>query len=386
MARKRACDFATLATGFAFTAVFFIAVVMKDGRPGNELANVWRFALLPSLLFTVFLAFGLEAVLQAGRRLISLAGPLASHPRAAIAPLMAFLLLVCMVPFISSAGSASLRGNRLAENYSADLFACTSRGAVLLVEGEIENELAIYSQQVKGARKDVAVVSRALSQYPWYRKQLKKRYPGLIVPDMPAGLSLRVEKGGPTRTRALQSYLNILVEKNIGSHEINSGYLEPFDRQYELLPLGIILWLLPKGTLLNSAEYARTSARIWRSFNLKGLKRGNSRSQTSPRTNIRDDQIRENYAAFSGFTAITLSEAEDFEAALDYYRLTLEIQPEAGDYQLRYAELLERTGRSREAAALLYRYAARAGEAGAPQLKRAEELQESLLGSGGEGK
>ncbi len=59
-------------------------------------------------------------------------------------------------------------------------------GSVLLTDLDEQTFPLWYAQVVDGARPDVAVVDVRLLEWPWYRRQLPARYPGLAVPAEPA--------------------------------------------------------------------------------------------------------------------------------------------------------------------------------------------------------
>jgi len=63
-------------------------------------------------------------------------------------------------------------------------------GSILLADRDELTFPLWYAQQVEGVSPDVAIVDVRLLAWPWYRRQLPERYPGLVVPE-PAGEPLR---------------------------------------------------------------------------------------------------------------------------------------------------------------------------------------------------
>lgn len=56
-------------------------------------------------------------------------------------------------------------------------------GSILLVDRDELTFPLWYAQQVEGVNPDVAIVDMRLLEWPWYRRQLPARYPGLVVPE-----------------------------------------------------------------------------------------------------------------------------------------------------------------------------------------------------------
>jgi hypothetical protein len=82
----------------------------------------------------------------------------------------------------------------------AAVLAALPPGSLLLTDQDEQTFPLWYAQVVDGTRPDVAVVDVRLLEWPWYRRQLPTRYPGLSVPAAVPG----------------QGWLQALLEANPG--------------------------------------------------------------------------------------------------------------------------------------------------------------------------
>ncbi|MEK7851648.1 MAG: DUF2723 domain-containing protein, partial [Deltaproteobacteria bacterium] len=112
--------------------------------------------------------------------------------------------------------------NTFAYDYAGDIFSGIEPKGVLFVDTDLSLFPLWYMQYVEGKRQDVAVLNVDMLMLPWFKRQLKEKYPAvdIKVPDV-----MRHSKGGkfkPLSMEALVSYkvsqvgemLNDLLDKH----------------------------------------------------------------------------------------------------------------------------------------------------------------------------
>jgi hypothetical protein len=98
------------------------------------------------------------------------------------APVAVGLVLVAVWLGIRGYDAQNLRGDRSAEDWLAAVVAQAPEGA-LLISGEDGHTFALdYMQWAMEKRTDLLAVDGELWAYPWYRRQLQSRHPGVALP------------------------------------------------------------------------------------------------------------------------------------------------------------------------------------------------------------
>ncbi len=103
-------------------------------------------------------------------------------------------------------------GNTFAHDYAKDVLGSIESNGVLFVEADLSLFPVWYMQYVEGVRRDVAVLDVDMLMLPWFKGQLKEKYPAVEVkvPDI-----VRHAKGGrykPLSMEAMVSYKVSQVE------------------------------------------------------------------------------------------------------------------------------------------------------------------------------
>lgn len=114
------------------------------------------------------------------------------------------------------------RENTFAYDYAGDIFNSIEPNGVLFADTDLSIFPLWYMQYVEGKRRDVAVLNVDMLMLPWFKRQLKEKYPAveIRVPDV-----MRHSKGGrfkPLSMEAIVSYkvsqveemLNGLIDKH----------------------------------------------------------------------------------------------------------------------------------------------------------------------------
>ncbi len=105
-------------------------------------------------------------------------------------PLSVRIALVALLSASALAGPltvnpelVSRRGDFVPEDFGRNLYRPLRPEAVLVVTSDQENALTYYLEVVEGLRPDVARVDAGSVATPWYAGYLRRRYPGLEVPE-----------------------------------------------------------------------------------------------------------------------------------------------------------------------------------------------------------
>lgn len=172
--QRRLLTFVGVACAVAGPA--FVAYANLDLAQPYGLFVLERFFLLPHVILAPLAAAALARLASVGR-----AG---AHQRLATAALA--ILVVGHLAFTVSrhATVVNQRDNRVARHFAEDILASLEPGTVLLVSADDAAFPLMYLQAVERTRPDVTLVLLpALNGPAWYRPQLQRRDPSLVLPE-----------------------------------------------------------------------------------------------------------------------------------------------------------------------------------------------------------
>lgn len=165
---------------------------------------------LPAVLALALLA-GLG-----GATLISLSarlGPRAGLARLApVAAASAFLIASLAGQVVMVGPQANASRDRAGFEYARDGIAALEPGALVVSHGDGRTFSLWYGSEVLTPRSDVAILYDNLLEWPWYRQQVRNRYPDLTLP----------QDGMPRAMRRA-----VLIEANLDEHPVYVTELEP---------------------------------------------------------------------------------------------------------------------------------------------------------------
>jgi hypothetical protein len=164
--RRRGLAIALWASFLLAGVVFLARFNLPDSPVARAVAA--RFHLLPTLLFAVFVAWGLAAV--------------AARVSAAAARLV--VLAAVLLAALSGFGAANWRADRTVERYLVAAVQEAAPDAVILGQGDLELFGFGYVREALRVRPDVRYVDVNLLRLPWYHARL--RAGGLELPFDPA--------------------------------------------------------------------------------------------------------------------------------------------------------------------------------------------------------
>jgi hypothetical protein len=295
--------FATIA--FASVGVFFVAIAnINLATEPFGLYVLERFFILSLVILAPLVAMGVLFVAKWGpsRR------PALNIAFLRVAMGAAFVALLFSV-FINYQRIDQSR-NHIARSYSEDVFVSVPPGSILLVNGD-EIVLPLnYLQVVERTREDVHLVIMPLLPADWYLRQLRQRYPDLIVP-------FDHYDGGSNN-------LKTLVDANKGRSINVVGTIPNNDNSladsYWLYPHGLVNVVLPIVTDIDIQRAAIDNERLLNRYRIpefRAVKRASF-----------EGNILFAYAASALRLGLEYERSGSKEEAAKWYQRTLDIDPD----------------------------------------------------------
>jgi tetratricopeptide (TPR) repeat protein len=238
--RKNRRLFNFLLLGLITTGPVFLMMGNMNPAKPSFTAVISRFHLMPGLFFSIIIGFGAKFILDIPSCL-----PEGRSPKKAFsAALAAMLLASVFFPFITNFTPADQRGNHMVREYGEEALLGLPENSILLATGDTFLGSLDYLAAVEKMRPDVMIVEEKV-KFPWYVEQLRERCPQLVIPF--------------DRVDMKTSFIRDLVKANIGKfpvfvHQSSDSSLGEY---FELLPLGLVTRVLPKGKFPSAREYGK---------------------------------------------------------------------------------------------------------------------------------
>jgi hypothetical protein len=135
-----------------------------------------RFFLLPMVIAAPLCALGIVAAAE----LISAYAPKLRRGRSPV--VIGAVAIVLFVGLLTNYRRTNQSQNHVARTYAEDVFATIEPGTILLVTGDGLSLPLLYLNVVERTRPDVTLILPLLLPGDWYVRQLRERYPGLVIP------------------------------------------------------------------------------------------------------------------------------------------------------------------------------------------------------------
>lgn len=233
---------------FAFSGPLFVAYANANVESAVGRYIIERFFLMGHVAAVPLVAFVPAAVLPIVPR------SSAYLARTALLGAAALGLVATAAPIV---GAIDRRDDHVTRVFAEDLLATIEPESIFLARGDAVVFPLEYLQIVEGARRDVTVVSLALVRTEWYVREIRERDPRLVVP-------FAAWDGSPAALKALadaNAQRQIFVQGEVRPDEnVTFG----LDIGYDYEPHGLLLRLVPRGTVLDPAtvvaEYERLFA------------------------------------------------------------------------------------------------------------------------------
>ncbi len=106
-----------------------------------------------------------------------------SHTSAMRMPVgaVALLAILALASAVTNYPAQNRSRDRLAEQFALNVFNSLPAASILITDYWDFYAPTYYLQDVRGVRRDIAIVNMNLLRYPWYTGQLAKKYPWLIA-------------------------------------------------------------------------------------------------------------------------------------------------------------------------------------------------------------
>jgi len=267
-ARKRLGDFLPLITTFFLTAVIFPVMANVKLRGVFDTATIERFYLLPTLIFTFFIAFGISAVIHWLKDLLSRLKAREDLRRGFLWVLILLIALPFLLPAWSTSAKVNLKYDELGTAYIHNLVSSVEEGSVIFVQGDVPIQLMDYYKTAFEDQKDLIILSYSFLLNPWYIDTVHEWYPDLNLPNKE-----EIPEGTDARASTFKAWLiNYLMANNPqipGFHILTK--LPELEKTNHLLPWGVTYKVLPQGSDLDLEEYYQSQLAYWRDFNCAGM-------------------------------------------------------------------------------------------------------------------
>lgn len=179
---------------------------------------------------------------------------------AALAPRIGRGMPVLALGLVALQGGIHLRAADRADarefrEYGAALLAPLPPNAILLARGDLLVNTLAYAQLAEGLRPDVRVVDLERLTYPWMRRVVQARLPGVVLPGerlTPAGVP-----GGFTLAQLVAANAGGARVYLAGNLTANEGDVAA---AYDRWPLGMTTELVPAGHAVDVALWSREGA------------------------------------------------------------------------------------------------------------------------------
>jgi hypothetical protein len=151
------------------TLLLFLACVLY--AINYDIHDIDSYFLLAYITVSLWAAFGLRAIAE------WLVGSVAWNRRVA----GGMVVVAGVAVAVGNFDRVNQRGNYLVEDYTHNMLHGFREGALVLsYQWDFWVSASYYYQQVRGVRKDVAVVDKELLRRSWYFTQLERSYPWLV--------------------------------------------------------------------------------------------------------------------------------------------------------------------------------------------------------------
>lgn len=317
-ARKRRCDFIPLLTAFIFTGIVFLLMANVEVSNVFYSSTIERFYLVPTIIFLYFVGFGVSAVIDWVRGVLSRLDLRSDLRRGLLWVIVLLVALPFLLPAKATSAEVNLKYDVLGESYINNLTASLEEGALIFVEGDVPIQLMEYYQTVVGDRKDIITIIYPFLFEDWYLKTLTKWHPDLKLPsqgDIPEEVLSRL----PVFKAWMIDYI---IHNN---PQIPNFYvltrLSELEGVKQLLPWGISYKILPPDQPFELDEYLNAQLQYWKGFDNRGMVR------STYREGAREREMIDFIAHYPNQVGNLLNDMGHDAEAISFYKLAYSISP-----------------------------------------------------------
>lgn len=222
---------------FVFAGPFFAALTnLNLGSAPQALFVLERFFLLPEVIVAPLVALGIAMIAEF---VASSAPTLPVRPVPLISGAIAVVLAVSLITNYKRIDQSD---NRIARTYAEDVFNTIEPNTILFVTGDGLSLPLLYLNLVERVRPDVTLIFPLLLPADWYVRQLRERYPNLIVPF--------------EYYDAKRNNLRMLTAANLSRPIAVIGTLQDssLDHDYQPYPYGLVNLVEPRSKRITVSE------------------------------------------------------------------------------------------------------------------------------------
>jgi 4-amino-4-deoxy-L-arabinose transferase-like glycosyltransferase len=299
--------------GFA-SGAFFLSYANFPLHDAFNQATTKRFQLLPNLFFLLFIAFGLWFVWQKFTQSM-LKKKEAINVFTNSVVFLSFCLIF-FIPLIFNFSKANNRQSTLAIEYATDFYPTTEPNAIILLSGDVSNFAAHYVKTVILKNDNRIVFTPGQFHLKWFTKQLKSRYPDLIIPPPEEG------KRWTTTSQIIRANLDrrpVYISPELAVYD------PEVEKEFVLWPHNTLFKARKKGGEENLEGYQESTQKLWESLDLTSF------SQIRKKNPVMDAVIINYYARHFHNLGYMYDSVELYDDAIREYKRALEIDPYLGD-------------------------------------------------------
>ncbi|MFC1727428.1 protein O-mannosyl-transferase family [Patescibacteria group bacterium] len=276
---------------------------------GFSQATIIRFNLLSELFWTLLLSVGLFVIWEGVKKFTANQKDKSNS----FARLMVSVGLgaIFLFPLLTHFKSVDQRENVFAYDLAEIMLDQTEDNAIILISGDIPNFAIDYLRFVEGKGGNRIIFSPGQMHMSWFVKQLKERYPELVVPPPYIGYRFTVthqlidgnwDSGRPVYIMPELSNLDPVVGES-----------------YLLWPKGLLFRVFKEESEIESSEFLAAADQLWQMIEPKKL---NWLLEYQPNL---DSPMYFYYTRHFFNLGFRLEEAEQYQDAIEQYQRTLEI-------------------------------------------------------------
>lgn len=268
-ARKRFADFLPLLAAFFFSAVVFALLANVKVQNVFERSTIQRFFILPTIVFSYFIAIGLGATIDRLRTaLASLTSVRYEIRNGLVWALTIAVIALLFMPAAKTAAAVNLRYDAVGEGFIKNLTASLETGSVLFVTGDVPVFLMEYREIFREDDKDFTVLVFPFLDQPWYFSHIRKYCTEISFPSVD---EIRSDiRDNPTRDSR-----TLIAERVIRNNpQVPAFYIlhtPKLDESLALQPDGIAFKIIPREEEVPLEEYFNQQLAYYAKFDLDGL-------------------------------------------------------------------------------------------------------------------
>lgn len=248
--------------GFLIAGPIFLIYTDYPTTSPFLLGVIEQFVFTPYLFLAIFFAFGLAYAMPLIVKKISQQTGLVVFKKKAELISLGLKLLVILLPLyliVSNFEKVNLKGVTTGDKLGLDVLTTVEPGSILILQDDTVTFNTEYAYYGLKSRPDVAIIVPGHMRHQYYRDYLKSAYPQLSVPN-----ELSIENKGSGYLNA--RYTTELVGKNLGRFPIYSYSVGPSVSDWQWLPVGILIKLVPKNQKPDLVTYADLNSEVWQRY------------------------------------------------------------------------------------------------------------------------